>query len=103
MEIPIKYRIPLQGKYNRMCHKCLDCGFNALDGDNSTYDFLIGFADSNIGHLMIWECPKCFAKWSFHSRIHEDGDELNSFTRFMERIEAGKQKHFNSATCKNGS
>jgi hypothetical protein len=81
-EVDIKYRIPLQGKYWKGINSCPHCGFypDSVTGE------IIGFADSDIGLMVICECPKCFKKWRFHAR--------DSYKYFKLWIQNGWQKHF---------
>lgn len=59
LEIPIKYRMPLVGKYNGNVLRCF-CG-----GDGAK---AIGFSEFNGEVVVIKECPNCFKKWYHHCR-----------------------------------
>ena len=87
--IKTKYRIPLQGEYNEGIYDCPECGYQS---ENVVED-AIGFADSNIGNVLIWECPKCFLKWYFHSHWEEMGKNFY-YGMFLNAIDEGKQKHY---------
>lgn len=88
-----KYRIPLQGKYNSGIYTCNHCGCEILFGDKdygSLYDHIIGFNDSPIGMVAIYECPECFEKFYCHNGY----GKLTSYMYFLESIEYGTQRHY---------
>ena len=33
---------------------------------------LVGRCETNIGHMMVMECPKCFTKFRYHATGHWD-------------------------------
>lgn len=39
---------------------------------------LVGWCETNIGHMMVLECPKCFSRYRYHSSDHWD-DTLEEF------------------------
>ena len=59
LDIPLKYRMPLQGKYNRAVLRCF-CGSDELKA--------IGFAEFNGEVVVIKECGECFEKCYHHCR-----------------------------------
>lgn len=36
---------------------------------------LIGWCETNIGHMVVCECPKCFARFRWHASDHWDDTE----------------------------
>lgn len=87
IEIPLKYKIPLQGRMNKGVYSCFSpCEFVSPHYDVTPY--IIGFADSNIGTMVVWECPVCFKKSYFHFR----GDQLgfNYLDRYEEFLKGGE-------------
>jgi len=83
-KIDLKYKIPLQGKYHKGINYCPFCDHEP----NNIHSEIIGFADSNIGTMVIIECPNCFEKWKFHARKNMHYDI------FIFMIEDKMQKHF---------
>ena len=66
-QIPLKYKVPLQGRMNKGVYSCFyPCDFVAPHYDVTPY--IKGFADSNYGTMVVWECPLCFKKSYFHYR-----------------------------------
>ena len=93
MEIDLKYKIPLVGKYNKMVYICPECD-EEISNDRkhkSLFDYIMGFADSHIGNVALVECPECFTKWFYHSRNNED---FSHYEFFLEAVKNGTQKHF---------
>ena len=88
MEIDLKYKIPLTGKYNAGVSDCPECNCNILahPKHGNLYQHIIGFSD---GYAIV-ECPECFTKWYFHARTY--GGSVYDY--FLEFIEEGIQKHF---------
>jgi hypothetical protein len=84
--IDLKYMIPLTGEYNAGISDCPNCGFEP----ECIQPHIIGFSNSNIGRMVVCECPKCFTKWYFHARtnIH--------YNYFLQWIEMGLQLHYSS-------
>lgn len=62
--IPIKFKIPLQGKMNKGVYNCIKCDFVSPHYDVTPY--ILGFSESNWGDMVVWECPKCGQKMFFH-------------------------------------
>lgn len=88
MEIDEKYKINLQGQYNRSITWCMKCDheFYRDQSHGTLFDNIIGFSDAYIGLVAIWECPVCFSKWFYHGDSH--------YNYFLDSIEMGTQKHF---------
>jgi hypothetical protein len=84
MDINLKYMIPLQGEYNAGVSDCPNCDYSLRPIE----PYIIGFADSRIGKMIVCECPECFTKWHFHLRggMHYDC--------FLQWIEMGEQLHY---------
>lgn len=93
-KIDLKYRIPLVGNYNKRVYVCPNCNEELLWGNKhgSLFDNIIGFASAPIGEVAIIECPECFTKWYYHSRIEEGSG--SHYTYFQYSIKDGTQKHF---------
>jgi DNA-directed RNA polymerase subunit RPC12/RpoP len=87
-KIDLKYVKPYTAKYNAGVYTCPECGEELL---HNLYDNIYGFADTNIGNLAMVECPKCFYKWSFHSRINSPN---NTYDYFLLSIEENENVHF---------
>lgn len=77
--IPLCYKIPLQGKMNKGVFDCINSGFggncsNPVSHRKSPYcviEDIIGFADSPWGTMVVWECKECGQKQFFHLREEE--------------------------------
>jgi len=83
MEIDLKYKIKPVGEYNPAIYEC-PCGANLIDRFHS---HAIGFADTNIGLVMVTECPYCFKKFYSHA------NEI-SYSIFLDFIRLGKNKFY---------
>lgn len=79
--IPLKYKIPLQGKMNKGVFDCINSGWggkceNPKSHRRSPYNVtedIVGFAESQWGTMVIWECKGCGQKQFFHLRENERG------------------------------
>jgi len=99
MEIDPKYKIGLVGKYNRSvctrnnCDEVLMCD----EKHGSMFEHILGFSDTNMGVMMIIECPECFTKWCCHADkgIDENGSG-GSYSYFLDYL--GSNKHYNGET-----
>jgi RNase P subunit RPR2 len=89
MKIDTKYKIPLQGEYHRGIFYCPNCGISV-----DTADETIGFAESDMGIMVIIECPECFTKWYFHNSAGTFVTGLTHYYWFLESIKLGTNKHF---------
>lgn len=87
-KVDVKYKRPLVGRYNKSVSYCLECGFEFVKNKahGSLFDNMTGFNESNIGLVVMWECPVCFSKWFYH------GDEHYEY--FLDSVEAGTNKYF---------
>lgn len=94
MKINNKYKVHLQGKYNKAVNACLNCDFSFHKlklfnlGHGNIFENIIGFNESNIGLVTIWECPICFNKWFFHTHSYE------FYEHFLNTIKKGTNKHY---------
>lgn len=91
MKIDLKYRIPLVGRYNGNVYQCPTCKENLL---STLFNNIIGFAETLTGEFAVVECPKCFTKWHYHSRIEEGNG--SHYYYFLDAIKNKQQKHFKS-------
>lgn len=90
MEFDPKYKINLVGEYNEMIDSCddMDCDWSAWDvsGPEELYNHVLGWAEQcPLGHVMIWECPKCFKKWYCH---------FGDWETFEKAVEKGTNIHW---------
>ena len=77
--IPLRYKVPLQGKMNKGIFDCINsifsekCGYKPTHRQNiySVVEDIVGFADSAWGTMVIWECKGCGQKQFFHLRENE--------------------------------
>lgn len=92
--IDLKFKKPLTGKYNAGVYTCPECGEELLEDNKhgSVYKHIVGFADAYIGSVAMVECPECFCKWYFHSRINEGGGSVYFY--FHHYMKAGECVHF---------
>lgn len=86
--IPIQFKIPLQGRMNKGVYQCLECRFTAPEYDVTPY--IKGFADSNYGEMVVWECPECGQKQFFHYRGDMYG--FDYVTNYQEFLKGGDWK-----------
>ncbi len=83
--VPVKYRVPLQGKYCAGVYACVKCRYNIITKTKrlfkegrgkGTNDVVYGFADLRGYTVRMWECPLCFTKQHNHA-------SHNDITRFL--------------------
>jgi len=94
MKIDVKYKIPLIGEYNASISHCPECG-NDTDNFKENYnvvDFAIGIADSDMGEMIVIECPFCFHKFYFHTRRNREYGGF--YSAMLRSIHFGCNKHF---------
>ena len=84
VDIDIRYRIPLVGKYNKMVSWCPYCNHDTFFG---FFDNVCGIADSPIGLVKISECPMCHEKYYSHCGYLE-------YQSFLTSILKGTNKFF---------
>ena len=59
--------ISYAGDFN--CPQCDKSGFFDFQWENREKPNLIGWCETNIGYMAIFECPICFEKFRFHCTI----------------------------------
>lgn len=93
-KIDIKYLKPYSAKYNPLVYRCPKCWEELLlkKPHGGLHKHIYGFADTNIGNLAMVECPNCFHKWSFHSRINDNDGRTYDF--FLESVQKNENLHF---------
>jgi hypothetical protein len=68
-KLDLKHKIPKQGKYNEYISECLECNYTPNQSNDDSHIFhAVGWFQLNGEWCMVWECPKCFAKWYHHDR-----------------------------------
>lgn len=90
-KIKTEHKKPYSAKYNPLVSKCPKCYTELRLGNEygTVFRHIYGFANINIGNVAMVECPKCFHKWSFHSRLTE---ERNTYHYFLDYID--QNEHF---------
>lgn len=82
-----KYKIPVYGTYHKGVNYCPDCDYRPDRHLDPFFDNACGFCDTEIGLLIVLECPKCFEKWSCHA--------CSDFIMyFLLSVDGGTNKHF---------
>lgn len=93
--IPLQYLVPLQGRMNKGVFKCFNirCNFEPThrQSEYGVTEDIIGFANSNIGKMVVWECKGCGEKYFFHLRENENPIPAHDYVvRYHEFITTGK-------------
>lgn len=90
INVDLKYKRPLVGRYNKSVSRCLECNHEFIRNTKygTIFDNIIGFNESHIGLVAMWECPVCSNKWFYHG--------CNHYVYFLDAIEYGSQKFFSS-------
>lgn len=78
--IPIEYRVLLQGKMNKGIFDCVNSGWggkcsgskNHRQSPYNVVEDIIGFADSKWGWMVVWKCRECGQIQFFHLRENEN-------------------------------
>lgn len=78
--IPPKYKVPLQGKMNKGVFDCINSGWGGNCSNPTSHrqneyfviEDIIGFAESQWGTMVVWECKGCGQKQFFHLRENEN-------------------------------
>ena len=78
--IPPKYKVPLQGKMNKVVFDCINSGWGGNCSNPTSHrqneycvvEDIIGFAESQWGTMVVWECKGCGQKQFFHLRENEN-------------------------------
>lgn len=84
LQVDIKYRVPLVGRYNAGVYECLYCDHSVL---HDFYNHICGFSHAPIGVVKITECPNCHEKYYSHASEHD-------YALFLDAIEGGKNLYF---------
>lgn len=73
LNIPKQYMIPLQGEMNKGVYDCFQCNFEPTHRKSKfgVTEDILGFANSNIGKMVVWECKGCGQKYYFHLREND--------------------------------
>ena len=72
--------IPYAGDFN--CPHCDKSGFYDFYGETREKPNVVGWCETPIGYMGVFECPICFEKYRFHCTIGTwvaDIDEFNSY------------------------
>lgn len=79
--------IPYAGDFN--CPHCDKSGFYDLYGiEEREKPILVGWCETNIGYMGIFECPICFEKYRFHCTIGTwiaDVEEFDTYLYYKAR------------------
>lgn len=68
-----------------VCPHCDKSGFFDGYGEPRIKPNVIGWCDTNIGYMIVFECPCCFKKYRFHGTVgtwNADIDEFEYYFRF---------------------
>ena len=96
--IPLQYKVPLQGKMNKSINDCINSGWGGKCSNpkehrqiscNVTED-VIGFADSQWGTMVVWECKECGQKQFFHLREWDSMMRTDYVRMYHEFLTIGK-------------
>lgn len=80
LKIDPKYRIDIQGVYNKGIDICPYCG-NKYWVFKELFNHCKGIASSDHGDMLVIECDKCFETFYFHS--------YDLYKYFIEAVDAG--------------
>lgn len=78
--------IEYAGDFN--CHHCDKSGFYDLYGEERMKPNIVGWCETHIGYMGIFECPVCFEKYRFHCTIGTwiaDIDEFDTYLYYKAR------------------
>lgn len=70
------------------CPHCDKSGFFDFQWENREKPNLVGWCETNIGYMAIFECPVCFEKFRFHCTIGTwtaDTDEFDTYLYYKAR------------------
>lgn len=65
-----------------MCPNCNKSGFPLIDGKGEKPN-LIGWCETNIGYMGIFECPICGQKFRFHCTIGTWTADIDEFDYYL--------------------
>ena len=99
--IPIEYRVQLQGKMNRGVFDCINSGFggkcsgskNHRQSPYNVVEDIIGFADSQWGRMVGWKCRECGQIQFFHLRENENRGTFDYVRMYHEYKTTGKYEY----------
>lgn len=57
--------LPQNTRFNKGVYNCT-CGFRAENANVTPY--MLGISSTQWGEMVVWQCPRCEAKWMFHNR-----------------------------------
>jgi len=65
--------IPLQGKMNKGVFSCFECRHEPTHRKSkfNVVEDILGFANSNIGQMVVWQCKGCGEIYFFHLREND--------------------------------
>ena len=71
--IPSEYIISLQGIMNRGVFECFKCNTKHTHRKSEYWviEDVLGFADSQWGKMVVWQCKECGQIYFFHLRENE--------------------------------
>jgi len=91
--IPLKYKVPLQGTMNKGIYSCFECRFDPVHRQSkyTVVEDIIGFADSIDGVMVVWECKNCGTKYFYHLRDWEETIKAHDIVvKYDEYVKTGK-------------
>ena len=66
-----------------ICPHCDKSGFFDGYGEPRIKPNVIGWCDTNIGYMIVFECPCCFKKYRFHCTIGTYIADINEFDMYL--------------------
>lgn len=80
-KIPQYESIPYAGDFN--CPHCDKSGFYEFYGETRVRPNIIGWCETNIGYMGVFECPVCFKKYRFHCTIGTYIADIKEFDLYL--------------------
>lgn len=80
-KIPQYESIPYAGDFN--CPHCDKSGFYEFYGEVQVRPNIVGWCETNIGYMGIFECPICFKKYRFHCTIGTHIADIQEFDMYL--------------------
>lgn len=65
------------------CPHCNKSGFFDVYREKKERPNIVGWCESNIGYMGVFECPICFEKYRFHSTIGVFDADIDEFNRYL--------------------
>lgn len=84
MEVDIRYRTELKGRYNALVYECPWCDHVMTEG---TVCNTVGFAESHGSYLAVIQCDSCFEYFYFHA-------SEAYYQSLIASVSLGLSKHF---------